>query len=72
MVIAGMGGETIWISSVPLHGRRTAHPLLLQPMTKVELLRGWLRETDTAAPRSVWCRTRGNCMQSCLSPVALR
>ena len=45
VVIAGMGGETIRdiLRAAPwaADGR---HTLLLQPMTKVELLRGWLRE----------------------------
>ena len=45
IVIAGMGGETIIqiLDSAPWtkDGR---HTLLLQPMTKTELLRGWLAE----------------------------
>ena len=45
IVIAGMGGENIAqiLAGAPwtADGR---HTLLLQPMTKVDLLRGWLRE----------------------------
>ena len=63
MVIAGMGGETIRISSVPLHGRQTATtPLLLQPMTKVELLRGWLRENGYRCTEERLVQDKGNCM----------
>ena len=45
VVMAGMGGETI--RDILRAAPWTAdghHTLLLQPMTKVELLRGWLRE----------------------------
>ncbi|MFR5385627.1 MAG: class I SAM-dependent methyltransferase [Oscillospiraceae bacterium] len=45
VVIAGMGGETIRdILRAAPWAADGHHTLLLQPMTKVELLRGWLRE----------------------------
>ena len=45
IVIAGMGGETIRdILRAAPWAADGHHTLLLQPMTKVELLRGWLRE----------------------------
>ena len=45
VVMAGMGGETIRdiLRAAPWTAAGH-HTLLLQPMTKVELLRGWLRE----------------------------
>lgn len=45
IVIAGMGGETIIqiLASAPWT-KDGEHTLLLQPMTKTELLRGWLAE----------------------------
>ena len=63
MVIAGMGGETIRdILRAAPWAADGHHTLLLQPMTKVELLRAGCGKTDTAAPKNVWCRTRENCM----------
>ena len=45
VVIAGMGGESIRdILRAAPWAADGHHTLLLQPMTKVELLRGWLRE----------------------------
>lgn len=45
IVIAGMGGETILhILESALWTKSGRHTLLLQPMTKTELLRGWLAD----------------------------
>lgn len=60
VVIAGMGGETIRdiLRAAPwaADGR---HTLLLQPMTKVELLRGWLRENGYSCTEECLVQDKG-------------
>ena len=56
IVIAGMGGETIISILDAAPWARENKALLLQPMTKVELLRGWLGDNGYAflRERLVW------------------
>lgn len=56
IVIAGMGGETIISILTASPWTRAGKILLLQPMTKVELLRSWLAENGYAfrQERLVW------------------
>ena len=56
IVIAGMGGETIISILTAAPWARDSKTLLLQPMTKIELLRGWLGENGYGfiRERLVW------------------
>ena len=56
IVIAGMGGETILSILTAAPWTRTNTLLLLQPMTKIELLRRWLGENGYIIERErlVW------------------
>lgn len=66
VVMAGMGGETIiHILTDSPWPRDSGCTLLLQPQTKVELLRLWLPGTAMPAKTSGWCGTRGSSMWCC-------
>lgn len=60
ILLAGMGGETIMgILEAAPWTRDGAHTLLLQPQTKLELLRRWLCETGYRITREKLVRDKG-------------